>query len=65
MTHPSGSSLPLNSASAIFFSLTFSSSFFRCRSTITLFRKLIWTPREQRSRQVKSILFGRPPPPNP
>ena len=41
-SHPSVSSLPLNSASASFFSLIFSSSFFRCRSTITLFRKLIW-----------------------
>lgn len=40
--HPSVSSLPLNSARASFFSLTFSSSFLRCRSTMTLFRKLIW-----------------------
>lgn len=39
-SHPS--SLPLNSARASFFSLIFSSSFFRCRSTMTLFRKLIW-----------------------
>lgn len=40
--YPSVPSLPLNSARASFFSLIFSSSFFRCRSTITLFRKLIW-----------------------
>lgn len=41
-SHPSPSSLPLNSARASFFSLIFSSSFFLCRSTMTLFRKLIW-----------------------
>lgn len=48
VSHPSVSSLPLNSARASFFSFIFSSSFFRCRSTMTLFRKLIWTRRAGR-----------------